>query len=157
MSLRCPVGPESNLLTKDSKHASRMVIDHPIVTLEQIQALKDTTYRGWRAEVIDCTIPVGGTAEDLQEGLTRICEAASEAVQGGLGEDGAQLIILSDKMTGPDSINIPSLLAVGAGISTSSRQSSELRVLSYLNAATPVKFTILPLWLASEQMAFVRT
>ncbi len=114
MSLRCPVGPEANLLTKGSEHASRMVIDHPIITLEQMQALKDTTYRGWRAEVIDCTIPVGGTAEDLQEGLTKICEAASEAVQGGLGEEGAQVIILSDKMSGPDRMNIPSLLAVGA-------------------------------------------
>jgi glutamate synthase (NADPH/NADH) len=45
MSLRCPVGPEGNLLEKGPKHAGRMVVEHPILTLEEMLALKDTTYK----------------------------------------------------------------------------------------------------------------
>jgi hypothetical protein len=45
MSLRCPVGPEANLLEKGAEHARRMVVEHPVLTLESMQALKDSTYR----------------------------------------------------------------------------------------------------------------
>lgn len=132
MSLRCPVGPEANLLTKGPGHCARMIIDHPIITMEQMQAVKDSSYRGWKAEVIDCTMPVGGSPDDLTEGLLRICQEASEAVQGTIGEDGAQVVVLSDKMTGPDRMPIPSLLAAGAVhqhlIKTKQRAKSALMV-----------------------------
>lgn len=45
MSLRCPVGPEGNLLERSAVHAKRMVVEHPILTLESMQALKDASYR----------------------------------------------------------------------------------------------------------------
>ena len=45
MSLRCPVGNEGNLLDISDKHCARMIVNHPILTLEEIQSLKDSTYR----------------------------------------------------------------------------------------------------------------
>ena len=45
MSLRCPVGPEGNLLEKGPEHCRRMVIEHPILTLEAMAALKDFSFR----------------------------------------------------------------------------------------------------------------
>lgn len=45
MSLRCPVGPEGNLLEVSPQHAGRMVVEHPILTLTAMQALKDTSYK----------------------------------------------------------------------------------------------------------------
>ena len=91
-----------------------MVIDHPILTLEEMQALKDTTFRDWRTITIDCTMPVDAGAPGLVEAIFKICEEAAEAVQGTYGKKGVQAVILSDKMAGPDRIPIPSLLAVGA-------------------------------------------
>jgi glutamate synthase (NADH) len=41
-------------------------------------------------------------------------EHAAEAIQGSLNEKGAQLVVLSDRLAGPDRYPIPSLLAVGA-------------------------------------------
>ena len=40
MSLRCPVGPEANLLEVTPDHCARMVVEHPILSLEEMQALK---------------------------------------------------------------------------------------------------------------------
>jgi hypothetical protein len=45
MSLQCPVGPESNLLEISPEHCARMVIEHPILSLEDMQALKDSSFR----------------------------------------------------------------------------------------------------------------
>lgn len=115
MSLRCPVGPEGNLLEVTPSHCARMVVDHPIITLQEMQALKETTYRGWKSQVIDITIPASGYGpQTLIDAIFNICEEAAAAVQGRLGIDGNQIIILSDKMAGPDRIPIPSLMAMGA-------------------------------------------
>lgn len=114
MSLRCPVGPEQNLLDISPQHCARMVLDHPILTLGQMQAMKDTTYKGWSSHVIDCTMPVDGGVTALLDRLFEICEEAAAAVQGQYGKNGVQAVILSDKMSGADRMPIPSLLAVGA-------------------------------------------
>lgn len=114
MSLMCPVGPETNLLEVTSEHCARMVVDHPILTLQEMQTLKDSTYRDWKTVTIDCTVDVSEGSEGMVERMISICEEAAEAVQGSFGEKGVQTVVLSDRMAGPDRIPIPSLLAVGA-------------------------------------------
>jgi len=115
MSLVCPVGPEANLLTVGAEHCERLVVDHPVLSLEQLQAVKDTEYRGWKSRTIDITFPAGEGAAGLQEALSHICEQAAEAIQGSYNEEeAAQILVLSDRMAGPDRFPIPSLLAVGA-------------------------------------------
>jgi glutamate synthase (NADPH/NADH) len=37
MSLRCPIGPESNLLEPDLELESRLLLDHPVLSLVDIQ------------------------------------------------------------------------------------------------------------------------
>jgi len=115
MSLVCPVGPEANLLaTPGPEHCARLVVEHPILSLEEMEALKSTEFRGWRTAVIDSTFEAGSGAEGLQEALGRICEEASEHIQGDYGDQGVQGLILSDRLAGPGRLPIPSLLAVGA-------------------------------------------
>jgi len=47
--------------------------------------------------------------------LERICDEVADAIQGkGFGQKGAEGVILSDRLAGPDRIALPSLLAVGA-------------------------------------------
>lgn len=113
MSLVCPVGPEANLLSVGPEHCNRLVVSHPVLTLEEMAAIKDTEHRGWKARTIDITFPAGTGPQQLQEALNEICEQAAEAVQGS-HQDGVQLIVLSDRLAGPDRFPIPSLLAVGA-------------------------------------------
>lgn len=114
MSLRCPVGREGNLLDATAEHCARMVVDHPILTLQEMQALKDFEYRGWKTHVVDCSFPLEHGPQGLTDALFDICEEAAQAVQGSYGHAGAQILVLSDKMAGADRMAIPSLLAIGA-------------------------------------------
>lgn len=45
MSLQCPVGRERNLLEVTPEHCARMIVEHPILTLNELQAIKDSSYR----------------------------------------------------------------------------------------------------------------
>eukprot|EP00903_Cladosiphon_okamuranus_P022094 g20316.t1 len=110
MSLVCPVGPEANGLVVGPEHCSRLVIENPILTLEEMQALKDTEYKGWKTQVLDATFPVSSGPDGLMEALDNICMESSEALRGG----NCQAVILSDRLAGPDRLPVPSLLAVGA-------------------------------------------
>lgn len=37
MSLRCPIGPESNILDPDSQLKSRILLDHPVLSLVDVE------------------------------------------------------------------------------------------------------------------------
>ncbi len=110
MSLACPVGPEANVLDVTSRHCSRLVVSNPILSLHEMQAVKDTTYMGWRSHVMDMTFPVGSGAEGLNYAIDQLCAEASQALHG----REVQILVLSDKMAGPDRMPVPSLLALGA-------------------------------------------
>ena len=121
MSLVCPVGPEQNLLAASSpQHCERLVVRHPLLTLEEMKTLKNKTYaRGdgsvaFKTQVIDSTFPVGSGPDGMLQALERICNEAADAIQGGIGEQGVQGVILSDRLAGPDRMPLPSLVAVGA-------------------------------------------
>lgn len=65
MSLVCPVGPEGNLLSEPSaKHCERLVVRHPVLTLNEMETLKNHEYKrpdgktGFKTATIDITFPV---------------------------------------------------------------------------------------------------
>lgn len=122
MSLVCPVGPEGNLLADAGpEHSQRLVVTHPVLTLEEMATLKGNEFKyadgstKFKCTTIDTTFPVGSGVDGMLAALERICDEAADAIQGGeFGERGAQGVILSDKFSGPDRMALPSLLAVGA-------------------------------------------
>lgn len=121
MSLVCPVGPEGNLLEEPSmNHCKRLVVRHPVLTLEEMRTLKNQEYKfpdgktGFSTHVIDTTFPKGSGPDGMLQALERVCNEAADAIQGGLGNKGVEGVILSDKLVGPDRVALPSLLAVGA-------------------------------------------
>jgi len=72
MSLVCPVGPEGNLLSEpSSKHCERLVVRHPVMTLDEMETLKNGTYKkadgttGFQTHVIDTTFPVGSGPDGM--------------------------------------------------------------------------------------------
>jgi glutamate synthase (NADPH) large chain len=92
MSLECYIGPEKNLLDSTPEHAQRLLIPHPILTNEELGAIKHLDYRGWRSRTIDITYPIQEGAAGLTAALDRICAEAEAAI-----DEGFSLIILSDR------------------------------------------------------------
>ena len=55
MSLTCAIGPDGNLLSNKAENDPRLVIDHPILTTEELSALKHCDHRGWTSKRRDIT------------------------------------------------------------------------------------------------------
>ncbi|MEQ8857097.1 MAG: glutamate synthase large subunit [Pseudomonadales bacterium] len=108
MALECYIGPEKNLLEVTPEHAHRLRVPHPILSNEELAALKHMDYKSWRTRTIDITFPPRSGRDGLVQALDRICEEASRAIA-----DGYSLIVLSDRAVGPERVPISSLLAVG--------------------------------------------
>ena len=109
MSLECYVGPEQNLLEATPKHCHRLLIEHPILTNEEIAAIKRIDHNGWRSRVIDITFDRGEGPEGLVKTLDRIAAEAEAAA-----DEGLQLVVLSDRAVGQNRVPVSALLAVGA-------------------------------------------
>ncbi|MCC7475400.1 MAG: glutamate synthase subunit alpha [Pirellulales bacterium] len=109
MSLECYVGPERNLLEPGEEHAHRLRIPHPILSNEQLAALKHIDQRGWRSKTIDTTWPRSEGAGGLTKALDRVCVEVEAAIN-----DGYSLVVLSDRNMGHDRVPLSSLLATGA-------------------------------------------
>ena len=109
MSLECYIGPEANLVTTTEKHCHRLLVEHPILSNEQLAAIKHMDHRGWKTKTIDITWPKSEENSGLSNALDRICQEAEQAIG-----DGFELIILSDRNIGISRIALPALLATGA-------------------------------------------
>jgi len=114
MSLECYIGPEQNLLETTEQHAHRLRVPHPILSNEQLAALKHMADdpekgRGWKTKVIDITWPRGEGKAGMTKALDRICAEAEAAV-----DDGYSMVVLSDRNISADNVPLSSLLATGA-------------------------------------------
>jgi glutamate synthase (NADPH/NADH) large chain len=109
MSLECYVGPEGNLLETTPQHAHRLRVPHPILSNEQLAAIKHVDHRGWRAKTIDITWPRGEGDRGLVRALGRICAEVEDAI-----DQGYSLVVLSDRAISERRVPISALLAVGA-------------------------------------------
>ena len=123
MALECYIGPEQNMLEVSERHAHRLRIPHPILSNEELAALKSMDYRQWRSATIDTTFPSGSGAAGLNEALDRICQEASQAII-----DGYSLIVLSDRAVGAQRVPISALLAIGTVHHHLNREHSRTRI-----------------------------
>ena len=113
MSLECYIGPEGNLLDTTEQHAHRLLVPHPILTNEELAALKHIDQaeagQGWKAKTIDITWPKEEGEAGLTKALERICAEAEQAI-----DDGYSLVVLSDRAISADRVPVSALLATGA-------------------------------------------
>ncbi|MCF7980975.1 MAG: glutamate synthase large subunit, partial [Pseudomonadales bacterium] len=114
MTLECYIGPEGNLLETTKQHAHRLLIPHPIISNEEMAALKHISHkhvehRQWQSKTIDITFAKSEGNQGLVKALERICNEASQAIA-----DEYSLIVLTDRNIGPDRVPVSSLLATGA-------------------------------------------
>jgi glutamate synthase (NADH) len=110
MSLECYVGPEGNLLEIDELQAYRLALPSPVLTIEELNAIKriDRVYPDWAVATIDITFPREEGSAGYLLALERVCAEVSQAIK-----DGFKIVVLSDAATDAKHIPISSLIAVG--------------------------------------------
>ncbi|HEY4075955.1 MAG TPA: glutamate synthase large subunit [Rhizomicrobium sp.] len=112
MSLVSMIGPRPNLLGRDAGAHKRLEVSQPVLTnadVEKIRSISELVDGAFRTATIDCTWPASEGADGLSNAVLRICHNATDAV---LADN--NILILSDRATGPDRIAIPAALATAA-------------------------------------------
>ena len=110
MSLEAYVGPEGNLLEMKPEQCRRIILPSPLLTLEEMQAMKDLkiAYSEWPSRMIDITFPKSEGLPGYSLALERACSESLQAI-----EDGIKVVILSDRAVGADRIPLSALVACG--------------------------------------------
>ncbi|VAW51059.1 Glutamate synthase [NADPH] large chain, partial [hydrothermal vent metagenome] len=109
MSLECYIGPEGNLLETTEQHAHRLRVPHPILTNEELAALKHLDHRGWKTKTIDITYDKSEGVAGLTKRLDEICSEASDAIK-----QCFSLVVLTDRNISAERVPVSTLLATGA-------------------------------------------
>jgi glutamate synthase domain-containing protein 2/glutamate synthase domain-containing protein 1/glutamate synthase domain-containing protein 3 len=109
MSLQVGVGREHNLLREEAGQAHQLVMDQPILRNHELEKLRQVSHEVFDAATLDITWPIERGAPGMEERLGDLCDEAARYV-----ENGANILILSDRNLGPERIAMPSLLAVAA-------------------------------------------
>ncbi|SFR47275.1 glutamate synthase large subunit [Halogeometricum limi] len=104
-SLESRLGAQRNLLDETPEHARQLVLDSPVVSDAETEAIKELDGR-MRSAVVDTTFE---TDTSLRDAVERVRADAKAAI-----EDGADVVVLSDRNLGPERAAVPSLLATGA-------------------------------------------
>lgn len=85
----------------------RLWLNHPILSLSDLEVLKNTSHRNWSSYVLDGSFPFEDGQPGLAKALQRLCE---EAERESLNH---QLLVISDRRGGPERVPISSLVALG--------------------------------------------
>ncbi len=114
MSLVSFIGPRPNILDLEgTSKVKRLEVYQPILTnedLERIRQIGQVKDNHFASITIDITYPADSGVNGMSWALDVVCAEAEEAVR----SKDYNIVILSDRNTGPDRVPIPSLLATSA-------------------------------------------
>ncbi|MCS6801572.1 MAG: glutamate synthase large subunit [Chloroflexota bacterium] len=109
MALNGYLGAKASFLTETPEHARLLYLETPVLLDAELDVLKELDAPAFRPAVIDILFPVGDGPDGLEAAIERLCQRAEAEV-----DNGASLLILSDRRISEECAPIPSLLAVGA-------------------------------------------
>jgi glutamate synthase domain-containing protein 2/glutamate synthase domain-containing protein 1/glutamate synthase domain-containing protein 3 len=109
MSLQAGVGAEVNLLSETPDQAHQLVMDQPILRNHELEKLRQVSHEIFDAATLDITWPIEQGHAGMEARLETLCEEAA-----GYVDNGANIVILSDRNLGAERVAMPSLLAVAA-------------------------------------------
>lgn len=107
MELTTYIGPEGNLLGEEPEHAHRLELEHPILTNEDFEKIKQISQGHFKSRIYPI-IYTPGKKHAMRNSLDKVCKEAADAIR----NEGINLVILSDHDVGKDKAAIPALLAV---------------------------------------------
>lgn len=91
-SMECMIGPEGDLTETTEEQCHRLSLKGPLLSIEEMEAIKKMNYRGWLCKVLDITYSKEHGRKGLEETLDRICAEAREAIK-----KGYTTLVLSDR------------------------------------------------------------
>ncbi len=106
MSLETLFGAEANIFETNAEQAKRIVIDSPILSERKYLDLLAQEDPDYRHHVIDLNRPEN---QPLEQAIEDICREAEQALN-----DGATILVLSDRHIQRDRLPVHALLATGA-------------------------------------------
>ncbi|PJJ54877.1 glutamate synthase large subunit [Hymenobacter chitinivorans] len=109
MSLATFIGNNGNILDEDKMHCHCVALRQPILTNHELEKLRSIDTGMFNAKTLLSYFKADGKPGSLQDGLSRLCRYAEDAVK-----DGFEVLILSDRGLDSKHAPIPSLLAVSA-------------------------------------------
>jgi glutamate synthase (NADPH/NADH) large chain len=109
MSLNAHLGSSDNILRPSAHQAKFIHLDHPLLTNDQLNKLRQINHNDFKSGQIDIVFKADGQSGRLVAALDHICAVAEDLVQ-----NGCNIILLSDKAADAFHVPIPSLMAVGA-------------------------------------------
>jgi glutamate synthase (NADPH/NADH) large chain len=112
MSLVSFIGPRPNIFDREGNaKRKRLEVKQPILTNDDLEKIRNIgmVEDTFDTRTLDVTYGVDKGAEGMAEALDRLCKRAEQAITSGY-----TIIVLSDRLVGPDRIPIPSLLATAA-------------------------------------------
>jgi glutamate synthase domain-containing protein 2/glutamate synthase domain-containing protein 1/glutamate synthase domain-containing protein 3 len=109
MSLQAGVGAEVNVLSEVPEQAHQLVMNQPILRNHELEKLRQVSHDVFDAATLDITWPIEQGPDGMEIRLYDLCAEAARYV-----DNGANILILSDRNLGPERVAMPSLLAVAA-------------------------------------------
>ncbi|KAJ3309132.1 glutamate synthase [NADH] [Boothiomyces sp. JEL0838] len=111
MSLTCYIGPQGNILEVDQSQCRRLRLPSPILSIEELNCIKDLQKIEplWSVANIDITFPKTLGASGYTAALDLVCAKVSEAIH-----EGYKIAVLSDTNVSSDRIALSAAVALGA-------------------------------------------
>jgi len=109
MSLNTILGARPNMLEEGPAPKRLLRIDSPLLLPHQFATLRRQASGDFKTATVAITFPAKNGAKGLRSAVTRVCQEAKRAVDGG-----ATILILSDRAIDASTVPIPSLLATAA-------------------------------------------
>jgi glutamate synthase (NADPH/NADH) large chain len=106
MSLETCIGRERNMFDESPEHAQRVLINSPVLSHSKFQQLLKLDQKQYKFHIIELAYPEDG---NLELAIKDIAEQAVQAVQ-----NGAVILVLSDRNLKPDLVPVHALFATGA-------------------------------------------
>ncbi|MED5428683.1 MAG: glutamate synthase large subunit, partial [Chloroflexota bacterium] len=104
-SLRATIGEERNLFTETPEHCRQITIKRPVIDNEELSKIRSCTLDGLNSVTIDIVFDPRDD-NGLEKAMDKVRSQSSAAIQ-----NGANIIILSDRGINEEKAPIPSLLA----------------------------------------------
>ncbi|WP_294344008.1 glutamate synthase large subunit [uncultured Clostridium sp.] len=103
-SSRMYLGPEGNLLNPNEENCRRVKLTSPIISNEEMYKVLNLGKQGFKVEVLP--IVFDAKSGDLKKALDDLFAKADKAI-----ENGATILVLSDRNVDENNVGIPALLA----------------------------------------------
>ena len=101
------IGSEFNLFEISSKHAKKLSIQNPVISNEDLDKIKFIENNDFKAATISTLYEISGRLNSLENALEDMISGIEKAID----QEGANIIILSDRGVSPSMAPIPMLLA----------------------------------------------